>query len=274
MTIVEQAMRRTARWSVFSVFCLLGFTLQAQDAPAACGADYVCTPDASAGSAVYPAQPAILALAAKIAADPRCPAIPVDVIAESSDEHRVACSAAGTALELLGQCGIALRRPLRLEILRDVRHPFSKRSIFGFFDNKLETIFTTQEASVPALVAGTPYSELPRRDFYRSLIVHEVVHGVMHQNFKRQPTSHAAYEYPAYALQIASLPADEREKFLLAIPNNAGPNEYFLNDNVLLFDPFYFAAHAYRHFSDAPDGCAHLNGLLQGDVAFIPTLPP
>ena len=126
---------------------------------------------------------------------------------------------------------------------------------------------------MPSLVAGTPYSELPLRDFYRSLIVHEVVHGVMHQNFKRQPTSHAAYEYPAYALQIASLPADERSKFLLSIPNNAGPNEYFLNDNVLLFDPFYFAAHAYRHFS-AADGCAHLTALLQGDVAFIPTLPP
>ena len=131
-------MRRTARWSVFSVFCLLGFTLQAQDAPAACGADYVCTPDASAGSAVYPAQPAILALSAKIAADPRCPAIPVDVIAESSDERHVACSAAGTALELFGQCGIALRRPLRLEILRDVRIPSASAVFLGFSTTSLK----------------------------------------------------------------------------------------------------------------------------------------
>jgi hypothetical protein len=195
------------------------------------------------------------------------------VIAESPEERNVACPAASTALELLAQCGIALRRPLRLEILRDVRHPFGKRSIFGFFDNKLETVIVTQEASVPSLVAGTPYDALSRRSFYRSLIVHEVVHGVMHQNFKRQPASHAAYEYPAYALQIASLPADERSIFLQSIPNNADPNAYVLNDNVLFFDPFYFAAHAYRHFS-AADGCAHLTALLQGEVAFIPTLPP
>lgn len=176
-------------------------------------------------------------------------------------------------LELLSQCGIAPRRPLHLEVLRDVRHPFGKRSIFGFFDSKFETVFVTQESSVPSLVAGTPYSDLPRRDFYKGLIVHEVVHGVMHQNFKRQPTSHVAYEYPAYALQIASLPSEVRSKFLQSIPNNAGANEYVLNDNVLFFDPFYFAAHAYRHFS-AGDGCAHLTALLQGEVAFILTLPP
>ena len=203
----------------------------------------------------------------------RCPAIPVDVIAQSAEERNVACSAASTALELLGQCGIAPSRPLHLQVLREVKHPFGARSIFGFFDNKLETIFVTQEANVPSLVAGTPYDALPRHVFYRSLIVHEVVHGVMHQNFKRQPTSHAAYEYPAYVLQVASLPAVDRTKFLQSIPNNTDQNAYVLNDYVLLFDPFFFAAHAYRHFS-AADGCTNLTALLQGEVAFIPTLPP
>ena len=256
------------------LLALWPMTGEAPAQPVACGGDYVCLPEALAtGPTSFREQSPVLARAVSAATDPRCPAIPVDVIAESPKERTVACSAASTALELLGRCGIAPRRPLHLEILRNVRHPFGKHSIFGFFDHRLETVFVTQEANVESLVAGTPYSELPRRDFYRSLIVHEVVHGVMHQNLKRQPTSHAAHEYPAYALQIASLPADERGKFLQAIPNNAGPHEYFLNDNVLLFDPFYFAAHAYRHFSTS-DGCAHLAELLQGEVAFIPTLPP
>ena len=249
-------------------------TQQGTAQPVECGGDYVCIADVlTAGRAAYPAQPTVLAHVANGAADPRCPAIPVDVIAESAEERNMACSAASTALELLGQCDITLRRPLHLKILRNVRHPFGKHSIFGFFDNKLETVFVTQEATVPSLVTGTPYSELPHRDFYKSLIVHEVVHGVMHQSFRRQPGSHAAYEYPAYALQIASLPSDVRSKFLQSIPNNAGAHEYVLNDNVLFFDPFYFAAHAYRHFS-AADGCAHLTALLQGEVAFIPALPP
>jgi hypothetical protein len=264
-------MAYAGRWSALLLLCLCPAQAPAQ--PSACGGDYVCVTGVSTGPAANSTHPAALAHAEKIAADPRCPAIPLDVIAESAEERRVACSAAATALELLGRCGIAPRRALHLEILREVRHPLGKRSIFGFFDNKLETVFVTQEASVPSLVAGTPYSELPRRNFYQSIVVHEVVHGVMHQNFRRQPTSHAAYEYPAYALQIASLTSVEREKFLQSIPNNVGPGEHVLNDNVLLFDPFYFAAHAYRHFS-AADGCTHLNAILQGEVAFIPTLPP
>jgi hypothetical protein len=264
-------MNRAALWAALGLLCLVG-NRQAEAQPFLCGGDYMCLADASTGqSSLYTHPPAGLVNAK--AADLRCSAIPVDVIAESAEEHSAACASASTALELLGQCGIAPRRPLRLEVLREVRHPFGKRSIFGFFDNKLETVFVTQEASLPILVAGTPYSELPRRDFYQSLIVHEVVHGVMHQNFRRLPTSHAAYEYPAYALQIASLPLVERQRFLQSIPNNVGPGEHVLNDNVLLFDPFYFAAHAYRHFT-AGDGCAHLNGILHGDVAFIPTLPP
>ena len=241
--------------------------------PSACGGDYVCLPDASAAEPTARAHPTILTRAAAIADDRRCPLIPVDVIAESPEEHRVVCSAASAALELLGQCGIAPRGALHLEVLRLVRHPFGKHAIFGYFDNKLETIFVVQETTVPSLAAGTPYGELPHRDFYASLIVHEVVHGVMHQNLKRQPTNHAAYEYPAYALQIASLPARERQKFLQSIPHNVGPTEQIFNDTVLLFDPFYFAAQAYRHFVQS-DGCAHLAALLQGDVAFIPTLPP
>ena len=263
-------MAHAGKWSALLLLCLNPAPAPAQ--PSACGG-HVCVTGVSAGPAGHSPQPAALAHAEKTAADPRCPAIPVDVVAQSSAEHRVACSAAATALELLDRCGIAPRRALHLEILREVRHPFGNRSIFGFFDKKLETVFVTQEASVPSLVAGTPYGELEPRDFYQSLVVHEVVHGVMHQNFRRQPTSHAAHEYPAYALQIASLAWGEREKFLQSIPNNAGPGEQVLNDHMLLFDPFYFAAHAYRHFS-AADGCAHLNAILHGEVAFIPTLPP
>ena len=211
--------------------------------------------------------------AASIAPGPRCQAILVDVIAETAGERDLACSAATVALDLLGSCGISLRRQLTVEILPEVRHPQGKRTIFGFFDNKLETSFVTRESNLTPLLAGTPYEQLPVRDFFRSLIVHEVVHGVMHQNLERQPSSHAAYEYPAYALQIASFPPAVRDRFLQSVPANVGPNEFIFNDMVLFFDPNYFAAHAYRHFA-ASDGCNHLSALLKGEVAFIPVLPP
>src|SRR5262245_14726872 len=215
-----------------------------------------------------------IAKIAGLAGPERCPGAAVDVTAASLEQRHVACSAASHALELLGRCGISPRRPLRVQIMREVRHPFSKEPVFGFFDTKHERVVVIEEANVAALVKGTPYAELPLHAFYRSLIVHEVVHGVMHQNLKRQPTTHAAYEYPAYALQIASLSPDVRDKFLQSIPNRANPGEFVFNDTILFFDPFYFAARAYEHFQASGAGCVHLTALLEGDVTFIPALPP
>ena len=201
----------------------------------------------------------------------RCAEAPVEVAARSSDERSLVCSAARDAIQLLGRCEISVRRPLHVAIMSEVRHPFSG-AIFGLFDIKQDKVLVTQEANIPALVNDTPYAKLPQRDFYRGLIVHEVIHGVMHQNLKRPATSHAAYEYPAYALQIESLAPGVREQFLQSFEQDAIRADAIFNDTVLMFDPFYFAAQAYRHFK-AGNGCAHLNALLGGEVPFILTMP-
>jgi hypothetical protein len=192
------------------------------------------------------------------------------VTAPSLQERQLACSAASDALRLLGRCNIALKRPLQVEIQSEVRHPFNG-AIFGLFDTKRDRVLITQSANIPALVRGTPYEGLPRDDFYRSLIVHEITHGVLHQNLKRPATSHAAHEYPAYALQLESLPAQVREKFLQSFDENIIKSDASLfNDTILSFDPFFFAARAYHHFKAAGGaGCVHLRALLQGEVTFI-----
>ena len=85
-------------------------------------------------------------------------------------------------------------------------------------------------------------------------------------------TSRSAHEYPAYALQIESLPLSAREKFLQSV--NADTDGFFFNDIILSADPFYFAARAYAHLEASTDRCAHLTELLEGEVAFIATLLP
>jgi len=152
--------------------------------------------------------------------------------------------------------------------MSEVRHPVGG-AIFGLFDTKQERVLVTQEANIPSLVRDTPYTKLPQRDFYRSLIVHEVVHGIMHQNLKRPVTTHAAYEYPAYALQIESLAPHVRDTFLQSFDQAAIASKTLFNDAVLFFDPYFFAASAYYHFKASPNGCAHLAALLDGEVAFI-----
>jgi hypothetical protein len=261
----EEAMRRVLQWSALPLIYLFG-TQHGLVQPVQCGGDNVCIVEAQADE--QPVESTAVAKAVKLAAPERCLGVPVDVTSASPDESALACSAANDAIHLLGRCGISLRRPLHVQIMTEVRHPFGG-AIFGLFDTKRERVLVTQEASIPALVDGTPYAVLPRRDFYRSLIVHEVVHGVMHQNLKRPPTSHAAYEYPAYALQIESLTANVRSTFLQSFDQLAIKSNSIFNDSILLFDPYFFAAHAYHHFKTSANGCAHLTALLEGEVDFI-----
>jgi hypothetical protein len=204
-------------------------------------------------------------------ASERCPAALVDVTAESKEERHLACSAARDAIRLLNRCGISLHRPLALHILSEVRHPLGG-PVFGLLDTRREKVLVTQEQNIPSLVKDTPYARLPQREFYSSLIVHEVVHGIMHQNLKRPAMSHAAYEYPAYALQVESLSPHLRDTFLQSFDQAAIANRSLFNDPVLLFDPYFFAASAYRHFKASANGCSHLATLLEGEISFI--VPP
>jgi hypothetical protein len=170
---------------------------------------------------------------------------------------------------MLGRCGIAARRPVLVRIVPEVRHPRGGQPIFGLFDTAQERILVSGYASAVALVKDTPFSVLPVPEFYQSLIVHEIVHGVLHQNYGRQPKSHAAYEYPAYALQIEFLPASMRDQFLQAFDRTPVRSGFVFSDTILFFDPFSFAARAYQHFKSAPDGCAHIRSLLDGEAEFV-----
>jgi hypothetical protein len=273
-------MRRAARWSVLFALFILGNQAQAQPQeqpqaqPAVCEGDYVCISDRTAVGLDKRSEPSSEPSKVADRVQERCPEAPVDVMAASSEERDLVCSAAHDVVRRLGRCEIPLRRPLDVEIVNEVRHPFSTNPIFGFFDTNRERVLISQERAVPSLAEGTPYAGLPQRDFYRSLIVHEIVHGIMHQNLKRPAWSQAAYEYPAYALQVESLPPDVRDKLLRAVPNRVASGELLFNDNILVFDPFFFAVQAYEHLNSATDGCAQLHALLEGHASFVPILPP
>ena len=207
--------------------------------------------------------------AAKAAAAPDpCTDVPVEVTGASAKEHSLICSGAKVAIGMLHRCGVSLRKPLQVHVMREVRHPLGGQ-IFGLFDTAQERVLVTESGNVPVLAEGTPYSALPPLEFHRSVIVHEVVHGILHQRYGRQPNTHAAYEYPAYALQVESLSPDVREEFLRAFDQVAIKANTVFSDTILAFDPFFFAARAYQHFKSAPDGCAHIRALLEGTADFV-----
>lgn len=211
------------------------------------------------------------ARAPQVAWTSTCPAAPVKVAAASPEERELVCQAAAEAIRLLARCQISPQRLMHVEISDVVRNPFGS-PIFGRFDAGQEIAFVTRYAQIASLTEQTPYSEISPADFYKSLVVHELVHGVMHQNYRRSPMSRAAWEYPAYAIQLASLPPNAREKFLHMINSRSSKGDLLFNDIILAFDPYFFAARAYEHFTGGSGGCSQVRALLEGEVQFIATL--
>ncbi len=205
-------------------------------------------------------------------AEGRCAEAPVEVSGAAPAELDMLCAAARDALRLLGACRIDASRAIRVETEPRVTHPFG-RDVIAYYDSRRDVVRVTHVADAAALVADTPYRVLAPEDFYRSMVVHEIVHAVMAQRAKRMPTSASAQEYPAYALQIASLPEGARARLLETLHSEQDARSAHFNDIVLAFDPFYFATRAYAHFTAPGSGCARLHALLSGDADFIATLP-
>lgn len=207
----------------------------------------------------------ILAPAPGMAHD-ACANSAIDLVVTSASplEQELVCVGVERALHLLARCEITPRGPIDIRLQREIRHPLAG-PIFGAYDLTQRFISLTSFASLPTLMEHTPYEGLPRDDFYESLVVHEVVHSIMHQNLGQRAQSEAAYEYPAYALQIASLPAPARAQFMEHFDKEriarAGP----FSDTVLAFAPYFFAARAYSHFATSPDGCAKIRALMSGE---------
>lgn len=258
--------------TVGAVLCLSGGAARAEFQ--ACGGDYVCTDYNPHALAVPHDKTPLTAKLASAARRWPCADGHADVAAETRDEGDFACAAIGAALQLLGRCGITVRRPLHLEIRSKVYHPLHKAEIFGLFDAKRDLVRVTQLVRMAKLTKDTPFANLPMVDVYKSVIVHEVVHALMHQHLKRPVLSHAANEYPAYAIQLESLGADLRSIFLQSFDQvDFKDTRVLFNDLILSFDPFMFAARAYYHFVTSPNGCAHIAAIVENRADFIAVLP-
>ena len=207
---------------------------------------------------------------AAASAGERCPSTGHSVVVSSAppDDHALICAGARQALQRLEQCAIAPKQSITINVLSEVRHPLAGL-IFGYYDLEKRHIALSRLESIPELMKDTPYEGVPYREFYQSLAVHEVVHSVMHQNLKRPARSQTAYEYPAYALQIASLPPDARARFLKSFDGGRIKTAEPFSDTILSFAPYFFAARAHDHFVTSPDGCARLRAVMTGDGDFV-----
>ncbi len=180
-------------------------------------------------------------------------------------ERSLGCEGARQALHTLKGCAIAPKTTIRIQFHEEVRNPLAG-AIFGYYDFRGQYIALTTLSRTTALMRETPYEGIPATAFLQSLAVHEIVHSVMHQNLPMHVHNPAVYEYLAYALQIASLPAEWRARFVNAFKGAEIKKLSPFSDTVLAFAPYVFAARAYDHFISSPDICVPLRQIMSGDL--------
>lgn len=201
----------------------------------------------------------------------RCSDLPVEVGGATPDEFRLACAAARQVFGYLSVCGIYPLQTVRIRIDPDRQHP-QKGRVFAMYDTDFQTVVITALAQVRSLVRGTPYDVIPEREFFRSVVVHEVTHAVLHRHYKSELQSQSAQEYPAYALQYKSLSDDTRTRLLSEIGIDEAGNSVF-NDILLALNPFRFGAQVYKHYVRAVDSCANFHQLLRNEAKFVWSMP-
>lgn len=186
----------------------------------------------------------------------------------AGEDRRLVCVGIRKAVDALAACEIHPRTHVYAERVDVIVSPDGNQ-MFGRYDRVHDTVMVAGRASIAELVKGTPYATLPPSEFYQSIVVHETVHAIVEQNQLTPPSTRAAQEYPAYALQIAALPAASREVYLRQFDVADGNVADLFSDAILLLDPYYFAARAYTHFSKAGGSCAILERLIADKATFI-----
>lgn len=190
-----------------------------------------------------------------------CPGVPFEVETVSQADHASACDAAAQVLPELARLGLKPIAPMGLTIVGDHFEPPYHRilALYRIRTGRIELLASRvlrEEGDVTVL--GLPFSDC----LYRSLVVHEIAHAVasMHGS---DGMGLAAQEYIAFALQIASLPAAERER-IVAQAGVAGFGSLGeVSEIYLLLDPQRFAVKAYLQFAASADPAALLQHLLQ-----------
>lgn len=210
-------------------------------------------------------------------ADGNCPGTQAALDSVPPSEVARVCEAARWTEATLAQCGISPSRHYSVRLADEVRSNYGY-CIFGQFRSNPDVASIVGQTAAAALLDSIPDDEpmsvlkaLPTDELFRSLIVHEISHAILHQNLKA-PASHAVHEYVAGVSQLGALSAKSRAVYLARFSKEDSYTEEMFNDLVVAMDPARYAAAAYRHFHRPENGCTFMRRLLTEPHA-LPLVP-
>ena len=195
----------------------------------------------------------------------QCSEFDIQVIAPDAELVDRTCAAALRAKSFLQGCHLVQSRPLVIRVRRDGPH---SGLLAHFSLRNDEIVLPTPRFLVDILAKDSGYRAIPSEHLFNSFVVHEMAHAFFGRTRCGLETCRAGHEYIAYALQLESLPEEQRTLFLAEFPSRGNVEIGIFNDFYHDLMPERFAVDAWRHFSQPGFGCSFINDILLGQVTF------
>ncbi len=143
--------------------------------------------------------------------------------------------------------------------------------VFGVYDREARQIRMTSFSSAWLHDEGIfIYNRPISREMHISLLVHELAHSILADNYHTNSRGFASEEYLAYSVQFATMNTTLRDEVLALNPVEPFATTDDITDLYLMFNPHEFALRAYLHF--VREGATRmLSQVLTGEfVTFLP----
>ena len=212
----------------------------------------------------------MLSAAGSSAAELKCENVMISFERQDDIHAEDVCGGVASANMFFRSCGFKPLASLKITVDRDVEK-VTGYPVFGAFIVATNTILILDAAGFQKNIEALPVSAIvPWRNWYRSIIAHEMAHAILRANVAGE-LPWLYHEYIAGVVQMASLPAEDQAVLLRAFPKfYAQDGAAMLNEFIYAFPPVGFVIGAFANARRFPDRCAHIREVIHRKA--IPTV--
>ena len=177
------------------------------------------------------------------------------------------CQVAAMTRSRLAKCGVHLDRPIEITVSDRVENKFgSCLGIYHCGEDKLQVL--TPSAMSRARKSVGPFALISDDVLWESIFAHELTHAAYDAVSCPFLSCIATSEYAAFAMQVWSLPIEERDRFGANIELKSQTTRDAISAIMYFLAPDRFAVIAWGHFQARPDSCAYMNEIMRGELFF------
>jgi hypothetical protein len=176
------------------------------------------------------------------------------------------CRMSHDALSAMTACALQQSRPIHVDVVDEVPHPFA--TCLAAFDCDYDRVRIVIRDDYAGLVEPEdPYAQVPPEVLMRALLTHELAHALVFQTAAGREVALTDHEYIAAAMELEQMPPEWRA-LILDSAGFTAPAEGRINIWIYRMSPRRFAANAWLHFSQPGNGCALVDDLVGGVRSF------